>query len=209
MALRRAALPVSRWAKDEDLVALSQTGISDASEMLLARYRPMVENKARAYFVQGAEAEDVVQEGMIGLANAMRDYRRGFRAHFRIFAEVCVSRQIISAVIMAARNKHRLLTESDSLYQSLSDEEGMLLQEILTNPLELSPFDLCWKQMDLRRRLTEAKKRLSQMECRVCHAFLQGKKYGEIGDELEIDMKSVDNALQRIRAKLSSIQFAD
>jgi RNA polymerase sporulation-specific sigma factor len=207
--LRRDSLLVSRWAKDEELVALSQRGSENAAEMLLSRYRPMVENKARTYFLQGAEQADVVQEGMLGLCKAMRDYRVGFRAHFRLFAETCVSRQIISAVIRASRQKHRILTDCDSLFQSQNDDESIMLQDCLTDPFALSPYDLYCRRLDLQQRLWAAQECLSPMECRVCRAFLQGKPYRQIADDLRLSMKSVDNALQRIRAKLSSLPITE
>ena len=209
MSCLRNALPVSRWTRDEELVTLSQTGSQNAAELLLSRYRTMVESKARTYFLQGADREDVIQEGMLGLVKAMRDYRNGERAHFRAFAELCVTRQIISAIKSASRYKHQLLTESVSLFQSQDDEEGTMLQDCLAYPTMPSLLEMYCRKETLASRLTVAAQCLSEMECLVCRSYLQGNSYHQIARELRLSLKTVDNALQRIRLKLSCLHVSD
>ncbi len=203
------ALPVSRWTRDEELVVMSQTGSKTAAELLLSRYRTMVESKARTYYLQGAEHEDVLQEGMVGLVKAMRDYRNEGRAHFRVFAELCVTRQIITAIKATTRYKHQVLTESVSLFQSQEDDDGAMLQDCLANPSLPSLLDAYCQKETLFSCLTAAAQCLSEMEKCVCRAYLQGKPYRQIAQELRLSLKTVDNALQRIRIKLSSLHTLD
>ncbi len=209
MSPMRNALPVSRLARDEELVVLSQTGSSGAAELLLSRYRSMVESKARTYYLQGAEHEDVLQEGLFGLVKAMRDYRNEGRAHFRVFAELCITRQMISAIKAAARHKHQVLTESLSLFQSQEDEDGTILQDCLADPHSPSLLESYCQKESLFSRLSSAAQCLSEKEKCVCRAYLQGKSYCQIASELRLNLKTVDNALQRIRMKLSLLQIPD
>jgi len=209
IAQTRNALPVPHWTQDEELVVLSQTGSSGAAELLLSRYRPMVESKVRTYYIQGAEHEDVLQEGMVGLVKAMRDFRMEGRAHFRVFAELCVTRQIISALKTASRQKHQLLTGSVSFYQTQEEDDGALLQDCLPDMQSLSLLERFCRQESLFQRMTAALHCLSEMECNVFRAYLQEKPYAQIAYELRVTVKTVDNAFQRIKNKLSALNIAD
>lgn len=216
IAQKKNALPMSRWTQDEELAILSQTGSNGAAELLLSRYRPMVESKARTYYIQGAEHDDVLQEGMVGLVKAMRDFRNGGnskenegRAHFRVFAELCVTRQIISALKTAARQKHLLLTGGVSIYQPQEDEDGALLQDCLPDTQSLSLLERFCRRESLFQRMTAALHCLSEMECKVFRAYLQEKPYSQIACELRLTVKTVDNALQRIKTKLNALHFPD
>ena len=189
---------------DEALALASQAGEPDAAELLCERYKDMVRMMARPYFLLGGDRDDLLQEGMIGLYKAIQHYKAGHNAAFRSFAELCVSRQIISAITMAARNKHQPLNSYISLYgdpASLS-EGGPELIDLLELPAAEDPEEtLLHKEaeLDMRRRLDEL---LSPFEKQVVDLFLSGLSYQQIGEALSCGRKSVDNALQRVKKKL-------
>jgi len=185
---------------DEEIVALAHRGSRVATEHLLARYRALVEGKARCYYVSGADHEDVVQEGMIGLFKAIRDYQADRLVRFRSFAEVCVTRQIISAVKSATRRKHLPLNQYVPL--TARGDGEVPLAELVADPQVEEP-----EARLLNRQLTEYLERhgsreLSELEHRAIRSRLEGKSYEQVAAELHCRPKSVDNALQRAKRKI-------
>jgi RNA polymerase sporulation-specific sigma factor len=189
---------------DISLLRLAAIGNSNATEALLARYRYLVESKARNYFLIGADHDDVVQEGMIGLYKAIRDFRYDRASCFRSFADLCVTRQIISAVKMATRNKHLPLNAYISLYRSPGGDPDseMRLVDCIADTLVPSPYDMLFERCGAMGRLESARSALSGLEQRVLECYLQGKSYREMAVELRRSSKTIDNALQRVKRKI-------
>lgn len=190
---------------DEELVRLARTGSMRAAEQLLARYRPLVESKARTYFLLGADHDDVVQEGMIGLYKAIRDFRGERLTRFRAFADLCVTRQIITAVKTATRQKHVPLNAYVSLYHSpLAETEGGdgTLLDCLPDMRIHDPEHALFHSRETSGKLDEVRRLLSPLETRVLDCYLQGKSYREMSTELSCRPKTVDNALQRVKRKI-------
>lgn len=188
---------------DEEVVSLARNGNPGATEFLITRYRPLVENKARAYFVIGADHDDVIQEGMIGLFKAIRDFREDRLSKFRPFAELCVTRQIITAVKTATRQKHVPLNGYVSLNRSLGDEptDGSLLDILPDQKIDSPAADILCER--LPRNLHEAiRTLLSELERNVLRCYLDGMSYREMSIELKCHTKSIDNALQRVKRKM-------
>jgi RNA polymerase sporulation-specific sigma factor len=187
---------------DEEVVVRAKTGSRLAAEHLLSKYRSLVEGKARSYFVIGADHDDVVQEGMIGLYKAIRDYRTDRLAKFRAFAELCVTRQIITAVKTATRQKHVPLNKYVSLHGSLDGEcEGALI-DVLPDACVVDPARAVGENhvADYLRVGTDGG--LSVLELRVLRWYLQGMSYREMAGLLACRPKSIDNALQRAKRKI-------
>lgn len=187
---------------DEDVVRRARRGDERAAESIMLRYRPLVETKARAFFLVGADHDDVVQEGMIGLYKAIRDFRTDRRAKFRPFAELCVTRQIITAVKTATRQKHCPLNGYVSLNQSLSGDEGGMLIDVLPDNASENPEERLMQEEEPIGLHDAVKHLLSRLESRVLRCYLQGKSYREISKELRCHQKAIDNALQRVKKKL-------
>jgi RNA polymerase sigma-H factor len=188
---------------DEEVVKYAKGGSPGATEHLLSKYRTIVEGKARSYFLIGADHEDIVQEGMIGLYKAIRDFRNDKLLPFRAFAELCISRQIFTAIKAATRQKHIPLNSYVSLHASLfdSDSDRTLLDTIAESD-KADPEQLVITQQfsdDLRHRI---KRDLSDLESAVLRGHLEGKSYQEIAGELHRRVKSIDNALQRAKRKI-------
>ncbi len=196
--------PLQVNQSDGDLLRLVGAGNTNACETLLARYRYLVEGKARNYFLIGADHDDVVQEGMIGLYKAIRDFRDDRASCFRSFADLCITRQIISAVKMATRNKHLPLNAYVSLYRSPgADSDGeMRLVDCLADTLVPSPYDMLFERRGAMGRLESARSALSGLEQSVLECYLQGKSYREMAVELRRSSKTIDNALQRVKRKI-------
>jgi RNA polymerase sporulation-specific sigma factor len=191
---------------DEELAKAAQAADGEAEAVLLTRYRPFVRSKARSYFLIGGDDQDVVQEGMIGLFKAIRDYDPTQQMSFRGFAELCITRQLISAVKSATRYKHGPLNSYVSFSRSVGeDDEG---ERVLADVLPATP------QSDPAERLTSAERvrdlqayvdeALSDLEVEVLRMYVEGRSYVEIADTLRRRTKSVDNALQRIKRKIDS-----
>jgi len=188
---------------DEELVELAKKGDVAAQEYLINKYKNFVRAKARSYFLIGADREDIIQEGMIGLYKAIRDFREDRLSSFRAFAELCITRQIITAIKTATRQKHIPLNSYVSLNKPIFDEDSdrTLLDVIsgtkITDPEELiisrEEFD------DIEEKMGEI---LSSLEWEVLMAYLEGKSYQEIAVDLQRHVKSIDNALQRVKRKL-------
>lgn len=187
---------------DEEVVVLAQQGDGQALAYLLNKYKNFVRSKARSYFLIGADHEDIVQEGMIGLYKAIRDFQPDRLASFRSFAELCVKRQIITAIKAATRQKHVPLNSYVSLNKPLYDEESdRTLLDVIEGRVT-NPEDLYISQEDLARIQSQITEILSDLERQVLDAFMDGKSYQEIAELLGRHVKSIDNALQRVKRKL-------
>ncbi len=187
---------------DEDVAVLAQNGDGQALAYLLNKYKNFVRSKARSYFLIGADHEDIVQEGMIGLYKSIRDFQPSRLASFRSFAELCVKRQIITAIKAATRQKHVPLNSYVSLNKPLYDEESdRTLLDVIDGRVT-NPEDLYISQEDLSRIQTQISEVLSDLERQVLEAFMDGKSYQEIAELLGRHVKSIDNALQRVKRKL-------
>ena len=187
---------------DEEVVVLAQQGDGQALAYLLNKYKNFVRSKARSYFLIGADHEDIVQEGMIGLYKAIRDFQPARLASFRSFAELCVKRQIITAIKAATRQKHVPLISYVSLNKPLYDEESdRTLLDVIEGRVT-NPEDLYISQEDLAHIQAQMDDLLSDLERQVLDAFMDGKSYQEIADMLGRHVKSIDNALQRVKRKL-------
>lgn len=188
---------------DEDVVAYASQGDVAALEFLINKYRNFVRAKARSYFLIGADREDIIQEGMIGLYKAIRDFRPDKLASFRAFAELCVTRQIITAIKTATRQKHIPLNSYISLNKPIYDDESdRTLMDVISGSKVTDPEELVISQeefLDIERKMGEF---LSELEWKVLMYYLEGKSYQEIADELDRHVKSIDNALQRVKRKL-------
>ena len=189
---------------DEELCRLAQGPEGGAAlEFLLNRYKNFVRSRARSYFLIGADHEDIVQEGMIGLYKAVRDFRPEKLASFRAFAELCVTRQIITAIKTATRQKHIPLNSYISLNKPIFDEESdRTLLDVISEGRITNPEELLIGQEDLSTIESRIGKMLSPLEWEVLLAYLDGRSYQEIAEDLGRHVKSIDNALQRIKRKL-------
>ena len=190
---------------DEEIVALAQGNDDEALTYLLDKYKNFVRARARSYFLIGADHEDIVQEGMIGLYKAIRDYNPDKLTTFRAFAELCVKRQIITAIKTATRQKHYALNSYVSLNKPLYDEESdRTLLDVLEGRVT-NPEDLYISQEDLSHIETQIESMLSELEQKVLQCFLDGASYQQIAEDLGRHVKSIDNALQRIKKKLTKL----
>ena len=189
---------------DEDLLAHIRGERGDeALDYLINKYRNFVRSKARSYFLIGADREDIVQEGMIGFFKAIRDYRPDKLSSFRAFAELCVTRQIITAIKTATRQKHIPLNSYVSLNKPIYDEDSdRTLLDVLSGARISDPEELVISHeefIDIEQKMEEI---LSDLEWRVLMSYLDGKSYQEIAVDLHRQVKSIDNALQRVKRKL-------
>ena len=188
---------------DEDIALLAQQGDVEASEYLLNKYKNFVRSKARSYFLVGADHEDIVQEGMIGLFKAFRDFRPDKLASFHAFAELCVTRQIITAIKTATRQKHIPLNSYVSLNTPISEEESdRTLMDVITEETPSNPEEMLIDREDLSVIEGRIGSLLSDLEKQVLVRYVEGKSYVEISEEMNRHVKSIDNALQRIKRKL-------
>lgn len=191
--------------KDEALVQLAQMGDEAAQEFLLDKYKSLVRARSRAYFLIGADSEDIIQEGMIGLYKAVRDYQEERNASFRSFAELCINRQMITAIKAATRQKHQPLNSYVSLnkpvYEAESEQTYLDFLQSTSSAL-LNPETLFIGQENKNILEDQMMKSLSTFETRVLVLYLQGRSYFEIAHALDKPEKSVDNALQRVKKKL-------
>ncbi|MEW6727150.1 MAG: RNA polymerase sporulation sigma factor SigH [Bacillota bacterium] len=203
LSVQQESLSSYQSLNDEEIVGFARDGDTEALEYLINKYRHFVRAKARSYFLIGADREDIIQEGMIGLYKAIRDFRLDKLSSFRAFAELCITRQIITAIKTATRQKHIPLNSYVSLNKPIYDEDSdrTLLDVIsgskITDPEELvisrEEFD------DIEGKIGEL---LSSLEWKVLMSYLDGKSYQEIAEDLQRHVKSIDNALQRVKRKL-------
>jgi RNA polymerase sporulation-specific sigma factor len=193
--------------QEEEIVDLARCGHPAATEFLMTRFRPLVENKAKAYFLMGADREDVIQEGMIGLYKAIRDFRSDRLNRFRPFAELCVTRQIITAVKTATRQKHVPLNGYVSLNRSYQgDNPDITLIDVIPNSSTGNPEAEILGTGKIAGGLNESLlNALSELERNVLDCYLDGLTYREMSDKLSCHSKSIDNALQRIKRKIGVI----
>lgn len=188
---------------DEEVIGLIHGGNTDALDYLIKKYKSFVWLKGRSYFIIGGDREDVVQEGMIGLYKAIRDYNPEKLSSFKGFAELCITRQIITAIKTATRQKHIPLNSSISLDRPVYTEESeRTMLDILPGPLLENPVDLMVHEEGYRHMRVEVHRALSRLERQVLALYLDGQTYQEIAIRLNRQVKSVDNALQRIKKKL-------
>ena len=189
---------------DEEIVRLAQRDKDGAAlEYLLNKYKNFVRAKARSYFLIGADHEDIVQEGMIGLYKAIRDYREDRLSSFRAFAELCVTRQIITAIKTATRQKHIPLNSYISLNRPIYEEDSdRTLLDVITEDSPSNPEEMLIDREDLSVIEGRIGQMLSDLEKEVLIRYVEGKSYVEISEEMNRHVKSVDNALQRIKRKL-------
>ncbi len=189
---------------DEDLVARWQGGDESALEEILARYRRFARAKARTYFLVGADADDVEQEGLIGLYKAVRDFQADRQVSFRAFAELCVTRQVISAIKAATRQKHQPLNRYVSMNapKGGDDASDRTMEDLLDDHRMGDPADEVVSREQLGFIRAAVAGALSGFEIEVLQLYVEGVSYQEIGLRLERHVKSVDNALQRIKRKL-------
>lgn len=189
---------------DQALVARAKAGSSEASDHLIRRYQKFVRLKASSYFLVGGEAEDLVQEGQIGLFKAIRDYRSDRESSFRSFAELCITRQIITAVKSATRNKHAPLNQYVSFGQSpaAAGESETTMEEILPGPACSDPLNQAISSEELGCLVTCLQGSLSEMEAAVLGYYLEDRSYEDIASLLDCETKNIDNALQRVKRKV-------
>lgn len=189
--------------KDEEVVAIARQGNIYAQESLIHKYRKFVKSKAKAYFLIGADREDIIQEGMIGLYKAIRDFDESKLVTFKAFAEMCITRQIITAIKSATRQKHIPLNSYVSLSKPIYDENSertlmdMLASEKVTDPETIIVFK---EEIDYIE--SKVSRSLSKLEWHVLREYLLGKSYQEIANDMKKPIKSIDNALQRVKRKL-------
>ena len=196
--------PAFRHMRDEEVVAHAQAGSARATEHLLHKYRALVESKARAYYLAGADHEDVVQEGMIGLYKAIRDFSEFGLSAFHSFAELCVTRQIISAVKSATRHKHQVFTGCLSLDAPLCEGENGDWREALIDPHAPDPAEIFAARAYCAEVMGNVHQVLSDFETQALAGYLQGRSYRAIGRSLDCRVKQIDNALQRAKRKLGA-----
>ncbi|MCR8866626.1 RNA polymerase sporulation sigma factor SigH [Priestia megaterium] len=193
------------YSKLEDNVLLERiyNGDDESLDFLINKYQKLVRMKARTYFLIGAEKEDIVQEGMIGLCKAIHNFRENKMTSFKSFAELCITRQIITAIKMATRRKHGPLNCYVSLNKPLYDQESNdILMDIISGGEIANPEALIINQEKANDRKRKIEELLSNLERKVLLLYMDGYSYVEISQELKIHAKSIDNALQRIKRKL-------
>lgn len=189
--------------KDEELIVLVSEGDNEALDYLIEKYRNFVRAKARSYFLIGGDREDIVQEGMIGLYKAIRDFKEDRLASFRGFAELCITRQIITAIKTATRQKHIPLNSYVSLDKPIYDEDSdRTLIDVISGAKTLDPQELLVNREKLSGIEGKVIELLSDLERKVLALYLDGRSYQEISEELDRHVKSIDNALQRVKRKL-------
>ena len=204
MALRSSETSPLADLTDDQLVARFQDGDGDALNALLERYRRFARAKARGYFIVGGDADDIEQEGMIGLFKAARDFRADRQSSFRAFAELCITRQVITAIKTATRQKHQPLNRYESIsgVRGSDDPGERSVEDLLHDHHVADPADevVSAERMDAMR--ASMAKMLSVLEVDVLRLYVEGKSYQEISEHLGRHVKSIDNALQRIKRKL-------
>ena len=196
-------LPDCESMTDEEIVEIARVGDIDAQEYLINKYKNYVRAKARTYFLLGGDKEDLIQEGMIGMYKAIRDFRSDKLSSFRAFAELCITRQIITAIKTATRQKHIPLNSYVSLNKPIYDEDSdRTLLDVITGNKVTDPEELIISREEFTEIETKMGELLSSLEWKVLMYYLEGKSYQEIAEDLGRHVKSIDNALQRVKRKL-------
>ncbi len=206
MALRIPRSPNPEVKVDDTfLIALAKQGDRIAYERLVKRYHGFVRLKASSYFLAGGDADDLIQEGLVGLYKAIRDFRSDRESSFRNFAELCITRQIITAVKTATRNKHTPLNQYVSFSSSpAAGEDVPTLDQMLPGPSVHDPVNQVISSEELRSLVGCLSTALSELESRVLSLYLDGYSYEQVGEQLGCDTKTVDNALQRVKRKVGA-----
>jgi RNA polymerase sporulation-specific sigma factor len=183
---------------------MSKSGNTEATDKLIRRYHGFVRLKASSYFLVGGDSDDLIQEGLVGLFKAIRDYRTDRESSFRNFAELCITRQIITAVKTATRNKHAPLNQYVSFGQSpaANGESETTMEEILPGPTAFDPVNQAISSEELSSLVAHLRVTLSDMESSVLGFYLEDRSYEEVAALLGCDTKTVDNALQRVKRKV-------
>lgn len=188
---------------DEEVVSYAKSGDELATEYVINKYKNFVRVKAKSYFLVGADREDIIQEGMIGLYKAIRDFKADKLSSFRAFAELCITRQIITAIKTATRQKHIPLNSYISLNKPIYDDDSdRTMLDILSGAKITDPEEVFINHElsgDIREKIQE---NLSELESQVLMSYLEGKSYQEMARELNRHVKSIDNALQRVKRKI-------
>jgi RNA polymerase sporulation-specific sigma factor len=188
---------------DEEIIQAAKNGDLKALELLMNRYKNFVRAKARSYYLIGADREDIIQEGMIGLFKAARDYRIDRPSSFKAFAELCITRQMITAIKTATRQKHIPLNSYISLNKPMYDEESeRTLMDVISAQKLTNPEDLMICREELGSIEDKIGDILSDLELKVLTLYVNGRSYQEIAYEMNRHVKSIDNALQRVKRKL-------
>ncbi len=201
--LQLETTPIPSTLEDEKIVEQAREGDRVALEYLINKYRHFVRAKARSYFLIGADREDIIQEGMIGLYKAIRDFRTDKLSSFRAFAELCITRQIITAIKTATRQKHIPLNSYVSLNKPIYDEDSdRTLLDVISGTKITDPEELLISREEFEDIECKIGEILSSLEWDVLMSYLDGKSYQEIAGELDRHVKSIDNALQRVKRKL-------
>lgn len=194
---------------DDELVKNAKEGDETAIEMLVDRYKNCISLKTRTYFLRGADKEDIMQEGMIGLIKAIRDYDADRQVSFKSFAELCITRQIITAVKAATRQKHIPLNSYVSLYGNNDGDEERAPLDLIDSNTRFNPEEYIIMRENMKKIDEQILKVLSKFEKNVLECYLTGKSYQEISTLLDRPVKSIDNALQRIKRKLEKCSVDD
>jgi len=192
--------------EDLFLIALAKQGDATAYDRIVRRYYGFVRLKASSYFLTGGDSDDLIQEGLVGLYKAVRDFRTDRESSFRNFAELCITRQIITAVKTATRNKHTPLNQYVSFSSSpaASGEGEPTLEEVIAGPGVHDPVNQVISSEELRALVSCLSTVLSELESRVLSLYLDGWSYEQVGARLDCDTKTVDNALQRVKRKVGA-----
>ena len=186
-----------------DIVLKASKGDKIALEYIIKKYKNFVKAKAKSYFLIGADKEDIIQEGMIGLYKAVIDFDASKTNSFKGFADICITRQIITAIKTATRQKHIPLNSYISLNKPVYDEESeRTLLDIIATSIVTDPEELIISKEELKHIESKMNELLSDLELQVVEYYLNGKSYQYIADKLKRDVKSIDNALQRVKRKL-------
>jgi RNA polymerase sporulation-specific sigma factor len=205
---RLAAAPQSQLqVEDGYLIALAKQGSADAYDRLVRRYYGFVRLKASSYFIAGGDSDDLIQEGLVGLYKAVRDFRSDRESSFRNFAELCITRQIITAVKTATRNKHVPLNQYVSFSATPAGSSGdgePTLDEVIPGPTAHDPVNQVISSEELHSLVACLSSVLSELESSVLSLYLDGHSYESIAERLECDTKTVDNALQRVKRKVGA-----
>ncbi|MGG7060168.1 RNA polymerase sporulation sigma factor SigH [Clostridium nigeriense] len=195
---------------DEEVVDEAKRGNSRAQEYLISKYENFVKAKSKSYFLIGADKEDIYQEGMIGLYKAIRDFKADRLTSFKAFAEICITRQIITAIKTATRQKHIPLNTYISLNKPIYEEESdRTLIDVLSEFKITDPEELIIGKEQIKHIEGEIAKVLSDLEMEVLQSYLDGKSYQEIACDLDRQAKSIDNALQRVKRKLEKCLYSE
>ena len=196
-----------RTLSDEDIVTLGRSGDKAALEHIMSEYKPIVRQKAKDYFILGGDRDDIVQEGMIGLFKAIRDFDNTKLASFKTFAQMCIKRQIITAIKTATRKKHLPLNSYVSLSKSAFDDDtsDRSLLDTIAGAENLDPQYRMLEDESFIITQSKIDEILSEFEILVMQMYIDGKSYRDISLKLNRSPKSIDNALQRVKRKISSM----